>query len=107
MSRLSKVYLFLAILSVCTWTLVEYLSSDEFFQQIEEQGLLVTKQLQIEIKGEFGAAGSLRIADLGKLRELEDATLAAWVKNGLVGMMYTQNHSLANLDRFAARLIEA
>jgi lipopolysaccharide export system protein LptC len=33
MTRLSKVYLFLAILSACTWALDEYLSGDEFFQQ--------------------------------------------------------------------------
>ncbi|MBN2808017.1 MAG: SapC family protein [Deltaproteobacteria bacterium] len=75
---------------------------EKLFQQLDEQGCLITKQAKIENEGV--SLGSFRVVDFARVQELDDAVLAGWVRNGLLGLAYALNFSLANFDRFGTKI---
>ncbi len=69
---------------------------------LEEKNVLVPKQFTIT-KGETkNALRGFRVVDMEKVRQLDDETLAKWVKNGLMGLVYAHVNSMSNLKKVAA-----
>lgn len=66
-------------------------------QELEEQEVLVEKQVEIEKGGQKGAIGGFRCVDLEKLNALDDAVLAKWVRNGLIRLINAHIDSLTHL----------
>ena len=80
--------------------------SERMVSELDEKDCLITKQLGVEVDGEKQAMGSFRVADLKKINQLDDATLAQWVRMGLMGLIYAQNMSLANLERLRPPVVK-
>jgi len=70
-------------------------------QELEEQNVLVERNITIEKNGQKSAIGGFRCVDMEKLNKLEDAVLAKWVRNGLIGLINTHLQSLTNLKTLA------
>ena len=66
-------------------------------RELEAQNVLVEKKIAIEKNGQKTAIGGFRCVDMEKLNKLEDALLAKWVRNGLIGLINIHLQSLANL----------
>ncbi|MDY0223562.1 MAG: SapC family protein [Desulfobacterium sp.] len=71
-------------------------------QELEQHGVLANKTINIEKKGKKSTIGGFRCVDMKKLVTLDDTTLAGWVKNGLMGIVYTHLQSLDNVKVLAA-----
>jgi hypothetical protein len=69
---------------------------------LEEKDVLVSKQFTISSGDKKKAVGGFRVVDVKKLENLDDATLAAWVRNGLMGIIYAHLISISNLRKLAA-----
>ncbi len=70
-------------------------------QELEAHNVLVERKVAIEQNGQKSAIGGFRCVDMEKLNKLEDAVLAKWVRNGLMGLITTHLQSLANLKALA------
>lgn len=66
-------------------------------QELEAQNLLVERSVTLEKNGEKSSIGGFRCVDMDKLNTLEDAVLAKWVRNGVIGLINVHIQSLANL----------
>lgn len=69
---------------------------------LEEQDVLVSKQITIAKGDKKSAMKGFRVVDPEKITKLDDAVLAKWVKNGLMGMVYSHLNSLSNTKIIAA-----
>ncbi|MBN2808016.1 MAG: SapC family protein [Deltaproteobacteria bacterium] len=81
--------------------------TEKLFGLLAEHDCLVKKQLTMDVDGAAQSAGAFQVADLSKIKDLDGAVLKEWAANGLLGLIYAQNFSLANLDRFADQLSKA
>jgi hypothetical protein len=69
---------------------------------LEEKDVLVSKQFTITRGEAKNAVRGFRVVDVKKLEKLDDTTLAAWVRNGLMGIIYAHLASFTNLRKLAA-----
>ncbi|MCP4115641.1 MAG: SapC family protein [Desulfobacteraceae bacterium] len=70
-------------------------------RELEEQNVLVERRITLEKDGNKSSVGGFRCVDMEKLNKLDDAVLAKWVRNGLMGLIYTHVRSLANVKSMA------
>jgi hypothetical protein len=72
------------------------------FAPLAEQGVLVDTSLDIRRNGKIvQRVNGFRRVDRQKLANLDDATLAAWARSGLLEASYLHLQSLGNLRRLA------
>lgn len=68
---------------------------------LEEKDVLVSKQFTVSRGDKKSALRGFRVVDMKKVLELDDATLAEWVKNGLMGIIHSHLASISNLKKVA------
>jgi hypothetical protein len=74
--------------------------TEKLLQPLEEKNVLVTRQFNIQRgKDEKVAVQGFRQVDEVALGKLDDATLAAWVRSGLMAVVVAHLHSLSNAQR--------
>jgi hypothetical protein len=71
-------------------------------QELEKHGVLANQSINIEKNGNKSTIGGFRCVDMKKVVALDDKTLAGWVKNGLMGIVYNHLQSLNNVKALAA-----
>ena len=71
-------------------------------QELEKYGVLTAQQINIGIGDKTQTLRGFRLVDMKKVHALDDAILAAWVKNGIMGIIYAHLNSLTNLKKLAA-----
>ena len=79
----------------------ELLTTQRVCRELDAHGVLVEKKVNIEKDGATSTIGGIRCVDTEKLNALEDAVLAAWVRNGLMGLIHSHLNSLVNLRALA------
>lgn len=72
--------------------------TQEICQDLESQQVLIERKIAIEKDGQKNIIGGFRCVDMEKINALEDAVLAKWVRNGLMGIITTHLQSLGNLQ---------
>lgn len=70
-------------------------------QELEKNDLLKPIEFKITRGTAEKVVQGFRTVDLKKVTELDDATLAKWVKNGMLAMVYAHLFSLQNFSRLA------
>ncbi|WP_440998153.1 SapC family protein [Arhodomonas sp. SL1] len=78
--------------------------TEALLRPLEEHGLLVARQFTVT-RGDNTevAVSGFRMVDMERLAALDDATLAGWVRSGLMGLVHAHRHSLENAQRILAR----
>jgi putative transposase len=71
---------------------------------LEERQLLKPQQITYGEPGQQKGLRGFRLLDEKKLRGLDDALLAAWLRNGLLALVMAHLFSLGNIGRLAAGL---
>jgi hypothetical protein len=73
----------------------ELIETEAFFEPLRKADVLVSRVFTVR-KGEeqIGQVRDLQIVDTTKLAALDDATLAEWVRSGLMAMVMAHLHSL-------------
>jgi hypothetical protein len=66
---------------------------------LEAHDVLVSKQFKITRGDKASNVRGFRVVDTEKLAKLDDAVLALWVRNGLMGIIFAHLHSLNNIRR--------
>ncbi|SHO52255.1 SapC family protein [Desulfopila aestuarii] len=69
-------------------------------RELAEKDVLIPQSINVEQDGQTVSVELFRIVDMGKVNALDDATLAKWVRNGLLGLILLHVQSLANLQAF-------
>lgn len=77
----------------------EVKATQERFNLLDEKGLIVDKAIKYQTSQAVKGIDGFKGVDMEKLLESDDASLAGYVKNGLMGMVYEQNHSLSNFSK--------
>jgi len=78
------------------------LTTEKLLQPLQETGILVQRRMELKRQGQvIGQTPAFRTVDPKKLSELDDATLAGWVRNGLLAVIYAHLHSLSNVQALA------
>lgn len=75
----------------------ELAATQQLCQELEIHKVLLEKKVSIEKNGQVVSIGGFRCVDMEKLNALEDAVLAKWVRNGLMGLINSHLISLGNL----------
>lgn len=71
--------------------------TEALLKPLKETDILVPKTYTIrQDEKVLGKVGDLQIVDTEKLASLDDATLAGWVRSGLMGLVMAHLHSLDN-----------
>ncbi|MBF0234203.1 MAG: SapC family protein [Desulfamplus sp.] len=65
---------------------------------MEEKGLLVDRQFNVNVNGQNISVGGFRTVDMQKLNELEDAVLADWVRKGIISLIISHTNSLSGMQ---------
>ena len=75
----------------------ELAKTEALLKPLQDADILVPKVYKVE-EGEklLGTVKDLQVVDAEKLAALDDATLAAWVRNGLMSIIIAHLHSLDN-----------
>jgi len=79
----------------------ELATTQTLCQELETHKVLLEKKVSLEKEGQVVSIGGFRCVDMEKLNTLEDAVLAKWVRNGLMGLINTHLISLNNLKILA------
>lgn len=75
-------------------------ATEAFLKPLEDHGVLVERAITIRRDDTvIGRLTGLRMIDEEKLKALDDATLAAWARSGLLGVVHAHLHSQRNWDR--------
>ncbi len=74
-------------------------NTERLLKQLEEQELLVPRQIELEVRGEKTRLRGFRAVDTEKLNKLEENLLGQWVKQGVMGIVYGHLMSLENVSR--------
>lgn len=69
--------------------------------ELETTGVLVNKDLNFHEGNEVHVIGGFRIVDREKVMALDDATLAGWVRNGLMSLLELHWNSFRHLPKVA------
>ncbi|MBF0210215.1 MAG: SapC family protein [Desulfamplus sp.] len=65
---------------------------------MEDKGILVDRQFNVNMNGQNISVGGFRAVDMVKLNELDDATLADWVRKGIMPLIFSHANSLAGMQ---------
>ena len=77
----------------------ELMKTEELLKPLKEYDILEQKVYKIEENGKLlGTVKDLLVVNPEKLYALDDLTLAAWVRSGLMGIVMAHLHSLDNWD---------
>lgn len=71
-------------------------------KELEENEILVPRKVNVSQNGQTRVVEMFRVVDMDKLRSLDDATLAKWVRSGLISLVYLHIQSLGNLQAFTS-----
>ncbi len=77
----------------------ELMATERLLKPLEEKGVITEQRFNLEADGKKHQVAGFRGIDRNKLVELDDATLAEWVRNGLMGIVDATLHSLENVQR--------
>lgn len=80
----------------------DIVKTQQILSLLDEKDVLVSKQFNITQGEKKSALHGFRVVDIKKLAKLDDKTLARWVRNGLMGIVYAHLNSLSNLKKVAA-----
>lgn len=82
----------------------QLVQTETLLRPLEETGVLVARQFTVT-RGEQTevAVSGFRQVDAEALAKLDDATLAGWVRSGLMAVVIAHLHSLANAERLLRR----
>jgi len=73
----------------------ELTETEAFFEPLRKSDVLVSRVFTVRKgKEQIGQVRDLQIVDTDKLAALDDATLAGWVRSGLMAMVIAHLHSL-------------
>lgn len=76
-------------------------------QEIKKSEILVNKELSVNINGKkHTLIKGFSVVSKKKLNELDDATLADFVRRGYMELIYTHLRSLSNLENLASRIVQ-
>lgn len=81
---------------------VDIEKTQQILSLLEEKNILVSKQFNVIRGKKKNTVNGFRVVDIKKLAELDDETLAKWVRNGLMGIINSHLNSLSNLKKVAA-----
>jgi hypothetical protein len=77
--------------------------TEKIFGQLTEKELLTDRKIEIGRGDEKYRVRGFKAVDPEKLKDLDNDTLGAWVKQGIIGLVYAHLHSLENLRGLAGR----
>ncbi len=77
----------------------EFDKTEKIVVLLEEQNILVSRVFKITKGEKSRSVRGFRVVDTEKLAKLDDSTLALWVRNGLMGIIFAHLHSLNNIKR--------
>lgn len=75
----------------------ELTATQKLCQELDDQDVLVEKRIVLEKNGKKESIAGFRCVDMKKVIALEDAVLAKWVRNGLIGLINAHLQSMANI----------
>lgn len=82
----------------------ELVQTREFLKPLADTGVLVERQFVVNRNGTSEVAvRGFSAVDQDKLKALDDATLGAWVRSGLMGVVMSHLRSLGNADAIIQR----
>ncbi|MFO7760045.1 MAG: SapC family protein, partial [Desulfobia sp.] len=81
----------------------EMLETEKVGTLLQDHGVLVEKQFTVGKGEKKSTIKGFRTVDMGKVAELDDKTLADWVRRGIFGFIYAHLHSLDNIKALAAK----
>ncbi len=77
-------------------------ATGQLVRELDRHGVLSARQLNLGAGDKTQALRGFRLVDLEKVKALDDATLAAWVRNGIMNIICAHLNSLTNLKKLAA-----
>ena len=80
----------------------DLMATTALVKELDKYGVLVAQQLNLAAGEKKRALAGFRLVDMKKVNELDDATLALWVRNGIMGIIYAHLNSISNLKRIVA-----
>jgi hypothetical protein len=80
----------------------EITQTQALFKTLDKQGLIVDRAFKYRVNQEEKSIKGFKGVDMEKLYTLDDKSLAGYVKNGTMQMVYELNHSLSNFSKFIA-----
>lgn len=81
--------------------------SQRWLAPLKEHDLLVERQLVVRREGQQEiVVNGFAVVDNDRLKAVDDSTLAAWARNGLLAMVYAHLHSQGNSERLMASLFQ-
>jgi len=80
----------------------EITQTQALFKTLDKQGLIVDRAFKYRVNQEEKSIKGFKGVDMEKLYALDDKSLAGYVKNGTMQMVYELNHSLSNFSKFIA-----
>lgn len=82
----------------------ELIQSRDFLKPLADADVLVERQFVVNRNGQKQVAvRGFRVVDQEKLKALDDATLASWVRSGLMGVVMSHLRSLSHADALIQR----
>lgn len=70
------------------------------FKALDKQGLIVDQAFKYRVNQEEKGFKGFKSVDMEKLLAMDDKSLAGYVKNGTMKMVYDHNNSLSNFSKF-------
>ena len=80
----------------------EIQTTENLFKGLDEQGLIVDREFKYRVGQTEKTVNGFKGVDTEKLLAMDDKQIAAFVKNGAMGMVYEHTHSLANFSKFTS-----
>ncbi len=77
----------------------ELMETERLFSVLADKGLLVDKKFDIGRKEQQISVRGFKAVDWDSLKNLDDDTLADWVRQGIMGLIHAHLHSLDNVRR--------
>ena len=79
-------------------------ATQRLLQPLADKGVLEKRRFSFNRDGKpVPVPGEFRAVDAKKLAALDDTTLAAWTRNGLMGLVFAHLHTLSNVRRLLPR----
>jgi len=80
----------------------ETVATSEMIKPLIDKNMLIEKTYTVTREdGKQASYNGLRVVDAERIQTLDDATLAAWVRSGLMGLIYAHLNSIDNIRRLA------
>ncbi|MGD9730866.1 MAG: SapC family protein [Desulfamplus sp.] len=65
---------------------------------LEDKGVLVERQFNLNMNSQNVTVGGFRTVDMQKINALDDASLADWVRKGIISLIVSHANSLAGMQ---------